>query len=460
MSGTFDVAASPASIAAAARIHALDRKERGSFSFLTWPFFIAQALALEPLIAGAAKPAVADEDSVSQTPAPEAAQNEDPPIAVTASELKGGDEEGPVPTSTALAGNLEISLPIVGPEFEPAPRGLPLVDTDAGTGVSPLTVSGGGSSSGMGSAIRNSGSGASSHGEVIVHLVVPAAPGHDVGPDTVPIPGTGLTVPSVIGMDHGQSTPGASESLLPEIISHSGDGLGGVGLVVATPVSTVVDLLSPLLDTAAPAIDGALLPLGPVLDAVPADLHAAGNALGALVEGVVAPAAIVETSLHSAAGSAVNAVEHVLTPAPTELAPIVGGALDLPSSTPILVSTAQIVADGFGSGASMLGKDGLMASGGTISFGGEPALDLPMLDPFVDGRYTEYGLAIAQAPRPELALMSLSEGEHDALTDSHQPAPADAATDSSSHSEVHAPISPEPSTVLDEVALRLHDSVL
>src|SRR6478609_3525812 len=78
-------------------------KRSGSFSFLTWAFFLAPLLASKSFVAAMEKPAAADEHATAahQSTAPHAA-NDDPP-AMDLAKMSGQNETGFAASSTAHA---------------------------------------------------------------------------------------------------------------------------------------------------------------------------------------------------------------------------------------------------------------------------------------------------------------------------------------------------------------------
>ena len=331
-------------------------KPRGFFSFLTWPFFLAQAVAAEAVVGGMLRSVLADEENGDTAKARPTPTSNDYATALREPGTTSGAED--------VGSDARADIRATETDASPAPTKHE---------VSPPNELEAGPSSGVGQGVGNvsTGAGGASGSGVASSADAPSASSaHQGGGEAHPAPevvaGDAITFPpDVIGSLHEIAGP-IFEGVLPVLAATTntandvvGQGFGAAEVIIEV-VPGVTDLIGVL--ESAPLIGG----VSPVI-------AAAQGLSGELVGDAVATA---ESLLGMATPLAVGEIE------------------SRAETTSAAAAVADIISisDDIG-GLPLPGLGGALGSGGIITFE-EPSRELSADDLFAEGRHTDYGLSL------------------------------------------------------------------
>lgn len=474
---------------------------REFLSFLTWPFFLAQLLAANELLAKTNASPVAEEPSEAERAAEamsRAAPDADP---ANLAGMMNGDGEEPVAAEVESGGTTEEWFAELD-DLRPVAFGDPTdLVMDAAEPGRPTSFGGGGGGSGSSA---QGGQQSVAAADVAECSTKPGCAGTGVLPDSVPPPIAQLPLPPILD-DIAGPIAGAGDALetvgdtviavTAPVLDTTAEVVGGVVEAVLGPVATAVDVVGGGLETTLPVVGGivttVIQPVAPILDGV-ADVASAviepvvglAQSAGAVVEPVTElvqqASAVVEPVLDLAGDRLADTTQSIAPaaqPVVATIADAVGGVTediaaphvaDLMSdtlsassadpdlaetSTPIATPVATVLEDALHLGD----HQGDLGSGGMLSFADPPAP--PTTDAlFAAGKYTDYGIALSgmpDVPDAPTATPDPAAQDHpqDAAADDAAPA-GDAPT-----TTLLATAQPLPS-LIDEVGLRSSDGLL
>ena len=335
-------------------------KPRGFFSFLTWPFYLAQAVAAEAVVGGMLRPVLADEENAAKARPTPTSENDygtalREPGTASGAEDVGSDARADVRATETDAGA--------------APTSSSPNELEAGPS-SGVGQGGGNVSSGAAGA---SGSGAASSANALSANATHQG-GGEAHPASEVVAGDAITfLPDVIGGMHETAAP-IFEGVIP---------------VLPATTYAATNVVVQVFDTAEV-----------IIEAVPGALSAPANTVTDLI-GVLESAPLVE------------GVSPIITAAQGFSAEFVGDALGsaeslLGMATPLAIgehesraettsasvtAVTDFISDEIGGGLPLEGLGGVLGSGGIITFEGA-ARELSADDLFAEGRHTDYGLSL------------------------------------------------------------------
>jgi hypothetical protein len=410
----------------------LHRQEpsRGLFSFLTWPFFLAQMWAAQEFLGAGFKAATADAAESNATPhAPSGSAASPGQSDLAASHSRSEDsvgETGPVNTAgtiDATAADAAKQPDKVTDEFSniaAAENNDPPLPPGGGGGIS---ADGGG-----GASASEAGAGAASASTFSGGVLGHHAP--TIGSSTLDI---GAKIPVLSEAPHiidvladviGISSPDVTDivplrALADSIFSSSTDLLAETGIVLNKAdivvdashalVESTSDLVAKVIDVASPVVTTGLGVLTPVThdvvgtaneligDAI-AIVNSAGSILhnvdaaldvAAGVTGISSSALASLQPTFSLVGHPADTVGNVLSLASNTDA----GAINIGSVQDVLSAPLQILGS-VSHGVSWDQSHGAVASDGIISFPVVAAVEASTSDLFANGGHTDYGLAL------------------------------------------------------------------
>jgi hypothetical protein len=284
----------------AAAVHAAERREKGLWTFLTWSFFLSQAIAADQALAASARAAQDGEESSRADHSPSEQFGAAPAVFAPAASADPHEPGTKVP-SQALA-------------TAPAPTPLHLPEPPAFAGGRDAHHSDGGSASQHAStAFWSPGAGASQVASIKPEMSGPtlggAQPGGGVQPGGGTQPGGGNT-PTVIPEPHGYGGSGGVGPDLP----------GPIGEILDPILDPIVDIVDGLIPPVLGIVDGLLDPIVDVVDALIPPV------LG-IVDGLVDPLqGVVEEVLDGVVGPVVGSVGHIVD---SVVEPVLGTATEV-----------------------------------------------------------------------------------------------------------------------------------
>ena len=424
-------------------------RRRGHLSFLTWPFYLAQALVAEQFLGDAVRPALAAEEPGRAA----RSENSRPEFESSVLEPRHRSSDADTPQSPAGLANRanpsddKLQLAKIAEPPEAREGGVDNGNaTEAGA-----SGNGGGSAGGGSKPALSADAGAGTDGVEVGE-----------GNGSLPVTFNSSSIVLLIDASSGESitvtspleSAVAALGLVTPIVQ-----LAGSLLPVATDATTslAADLAGMIarIVHAPPALTstaGAVADLtGDALSVITPITNAAGTAISAAIDGV-----------GELAGDLPDIVAPMVQAAPQAIATPVSHAIEELASPVLAVADqiATVTAD-----AIQLGHG--LADGGMIAFAAAPPSALAAELLFGDGGYSLFGIAMSNgAPSPVDLSTDDTRSEPRGLLDhdnDQDGRSSDRGGDDNSRDSLAAaatPILAPATTALDDIGLRLHDGLL
>ena len=360
-------------------------KPRGFFSFLTWPFYLAQAVAAEAVVGGMLRPVLADEENAAKARPTPTSENDYETALREPGTASGAEDVGSDARADLRATETDASA---------APTSSSPNELEAGPS-SGVGQGGGNVSSGAAGA---SGSGAASS--------------------------AGALSANATHQGGGEAHP-ASEVVAGDAITFPPDVIGGVHEIAAPIFEGIVPVLAATTHAVTDVVGQGFDAAEVIIEAVPGALSAPANTVTDLI-GVLESAPLVEgvfPVITAAQGFSAEFVGDALGTAESLLGmatPLAIGEHESRAETTSASVTAvtDFISDEIG-GLPLEGLGGALGSGGIITFEGA-ARELSADDLFAEGRHTDYGLSL----RTEAVTDPISDVVDRALQSDEGPASA------------------------------------
>jgi hypothetical protein len=305
---------------------AFQEKQRGLFSFLTWPFVLAQALAAQEVLAANLKPlALDEEEGKAKSPRPDGVGT-DGDLALSGRRLNGPDE--PEATQTAAGSQDAFSNQL---DFDVAPSPPPRPDDGADFMREAVQDVGG-----------SAGGGQSSPARVMLPNANDSGTRTDVGEENGAAKSSAVGTASagtnfVVG---GVAVIDSVVDAVPPLLGTTTGAVAKVAGAVLEPLNPVVETVVPVLTSTVKAVtdlsSGIAAVVEPLVDGVAPALITTTGALTELAtstlesaESIVEPvASAVITTTDTVTDLAAKAIE-VVAPIGDSLAPVLSGAAEV-----------------------------------------------------------------------------------------------------------------------------------